>query len=185
MKKKKILKDKSDLFAGCTYCPVDVTKMPPIKRQELVTNHVIESDMETVMISSEDISRYCIMTDAVDWGNSWFDEDRLREELLDWVGEYPHYLVLALNCRWDGSDGYMLTNVLTDTVIRNYEIAISPDRKIRKGAAFLEYSHDVPQGATTYIIGLTEREYSRLSKADFDTVHSFVLSCDAAKRQDV
>ena len=39
-----------------------------------------------------------------------------------------------------------------------------------------ESSHDVPMGSTTYVIGLSEKEYEELRESNFEAVEAFVKS---------
>lgn len=185
MIKKRVMKDTSELLTRCTYYPVDLTKLTGADKEALVEKHALDTDVGRLFLSGSDINRYGITTEAVDWGYCEFDSVRLENELRSWIRDYPHYLVFAYNCRWDGSSGYKFADRLSDTVARSYEIAICPDHEIRKGVACIEYSHDVPQGAMTYIIGLTEREFTRLSNADFDTVETFATSCGTKMQEAV
>ena len=114
------------------------------------------------------------------WENAefWdFDEDVRCEALLDLLKPAPHYLVLAHNCRWNGASGYTIVNSVDYVVCRDYGVSIYPVAVSRGGKCLVcrEFSHDVPMGARTTIIALTEREYELLSHwdASWEYIQSF------------
>ena len=88
---------------------------------------------------------------------------------------HDNYLVFAKNCRWNGASGYKFAKSFRDAVSRSYDTIQILENISGGGKAVLvsEYSHDVPQGGTTVIVSLTDREYRKLQKADFEKVQEF------------
>lgn len=107
------------------------------------------------------------------------DRNALLYALEDLIKEAPHYLVFASNCRWDGASGYKIVDFMEEIVARDYEVSIYPIGVSKGGKTLMcreysEYSHDVPMGARTTIIALTEKEYGRLIDASWEQVAKFV-----------
>lgn len=113
-------------------------------------------------------------------GDCVFDDDAILWELGGILKSAESYLVMAHNCCWDGSSGYMITDDLKEAFRRRYEASIYPVSVSRNGKCLIcrEHSHDVPGGARTSIIALTEAERKRLQKADWDTVAKFAEKCE-------
>lgn len=127
-------------------------------------------------VSSANIEKYNLEDYVKDYDE--YDEVLLGEYLIDKIGKYPHYLVFASGCRWNGASGYTICDNILKTVSRDYDISLYEDKPLKNGYAFTESSHDVPMGSTTYIIGLTEQEYERLEDAEFNEVEEFVNKHD-------
>jgi hypothetical protein len=109
------------------------------------------------------------------------DEDE-RDELLDGlIKDAPHYLVMAHNCRWNGTSGYKFAHRKEEILYRGYNTSIYPVDASKGGKVLIcnEFSHDVPMGATTSIIALTENEYDMLDNASFEQVETFVRRMEA------
>ena len=101
------------------------------------------------------------------------------DDLLDsLMAKANHYLVFAYNCRWNGASGFKIVSTIRSAVSRSYETTQTVLNVSPKGKSVLlhESSHDVPMGAHTVIIGLTEKEYSRLEDEEFDAVQAFADS---------
>jgi hypothetical protein len=103
--------------------------------------------------------------------------------MADMIKDAPHYLVMAHNCRWNGASGYKIVDSVEDTLKRDYEVSIYPVRATKGGKCLVcsESSHDVPTGAVTSIIALTEREYAFLNhwNTGWDEVAGFAARCEA------
>lgn len=134
---------------------------------------------EGVYLSEYDIQRFGIPHDDVDWINLEWDD-------WDWdlvagkiIKNAEHYLVYVFGIRWNGADGYRFNDDFRACFARDYDAMIYPKNVSRNGKTLLcvRYSHDVPTGSQTCIIALTDREYNRLNKADFNTVKQFVEKC--------
>ena len=106
-----------------------------------------------------------------------FDEDEYMDFISELIKTANHYLVCAYHCTWNGRTGYKFVDTLSDAFYREYDCSQYYKGGSRGGKSICisEYSHDVPMGHTTMIIGLTDKEYEKLSywDVDFDTVIKF------------
>ncbi len=109
--------------------------------------------------------------------NCWWENDEAAETLSCFIKEAPHYLVFACNCRWDGTSGYKFVHDVGGLISRGYDVSIYPRTGSAGGKVLIctESSHDVPTGATTIMIALTENEYERLSGSCFMAVRDFAI----------
>lgn len=106
---------------------------------------------------------------------SYIDEDERRYILNSLMGNYNHYLVVATSHTWDGRTGFRIASSIDDAIWRDDYVTLIP-HSVSKGGKCLcltESSHDVPMGSNTYIIGLTDVEYSKLKYADVDSYARF------------
>lgn len=170
-----------DILGSCTYYTIDTDK---IKNEDLY-NYLIKywgvcDDNILIALDGLTISKYreqfgydCFR-DSIDYNTAELDEYQLEDTLHQLIGNFPYYLVFAKNVRWDGASGYTLCNNILDTIRRNYDITIKYIKDVKNGIECTEYSHDVPTGSSTYIIGINEDEYETLSNADFYEVCIFV-----------
>lgn len=163
-----------NILAACTLYEVDLLKLSEEMYDKLSNDFSIDADCTILTLSEEDIYKYEIPYQAVNLDSCQFDEDELAFIMEDILGNYPHYLVFASGCKWNGSNGYKIVEDITETCYRDYDISLSPIDKGRRKASFLESSHDVPTGSTTYMIGITDEEYDKLANAEFEEVESFV-----------
>lgn len=110
---------------------------------------------------------------------SWVDDDEIIDTMNLLLKEADNYLVFSTKCRWLGTSGYKITNYVADALLREYDVAIYPLAVShgKKTLQCIEFSHDVPTGANTYIIALTDKEYEQLGHADFRKVQNFVEKC--------
>lgn len=124
----------------------------------------VEENDEWFLTDCESAEDY----ENVDWGNTEYDEYEARDCMKMLIKEAPHYLVVAHNVRWDGCSGYKFSHDLLDAIHRDYDSVIYPESVSRGGKTLVcrEASHDVPMGAMTTIIALTENEYDRLCRGD-------------------
>lgn len=110
--------------------------------------------------------------------SSYFATDELEREtvLNELIKDSPHYLVMAHNCRWNGASGFIFVDDKKQAFYRDHEASIFPVDASTGGKTLIcsEFSHDVPMGARTSVIALTDREYLNLKDADWDTVNAFV-----------
>lgn len=167
-----------NILAACTFYDVELLKLDKQLYDKLAKEYDIDADCPLLRISETDIEFHDIPVDAVDWDSCEFDEYGLEDIMEGYVGKYPHYLVFASGCRWNGSSGYKLCDNILQTVYRDYDISLEFVDKGKRKAAFIESSHDVPTGSTTYIVGLTNREYNKLVDAEFEEVESFIEQID-------
>ena len=114
-----------------------------------------------------------------DDGNSVdFDENIVCENIAEYLKKANKYLVFACGCRWNGASGYKFAHDYFGTVSRSYDVSIYPKAysKGKKTLVCREYSHDVPMGATTIIVALTDKEYERLNNSSFSAVEQFAMN---------
>ena len=108
---------------------------------------------------------------------SFRDEYMYKDFISELIKPYNHYLVCAYHCRWDGASGYKIADSLEDALSRDYDYHQYFMGGSRGGKTILlsESSHDVPMGHRVVIIGLTNKEYEKLSywDVDFKTVFDF------------
>lgn len=108
-----------------------------------------------------------------------FDEIGFYEFIDDMIKDYDNYLIIAYSSNWLRQTGYKLESEKTDIFNRSYEcsqyvVGGSVGGKVLK---IREYHHDCPTGHDTVIIGLTDKEYEKITLADyFETVESFAMS---------
>lgn len=137
---------------------------------------------EGTLISQVDVEKYGLYEIAGDY-DYFYDSEVLEWTMEDLVKEAPYYLVMAHNCRWTGASGYKIASSRVDALARDYEVSIFPEYVSRGGKCLVcrEHSHDVPTGARTSIIALTEREYEFLNhwNTSWEQVASFAERCEA------
>lgn len=131
-----------------------------------------EEEMDVTM---NEIDEYNIPFVAVDMSFGYWDEDDARFMLSQYIKGADHYLVFANGCRWDGASGYKFADDIVDTIYRDYDVTIYPKTATKGGKTLVctEHSHDVPMGARTTIIALTDNEYERLVNSEWDVVRRF------------
>lgn len=139
---------------------------------------VIDEEDESVPVWVIDIDEYC--KDPYDYDycmGGYFDEFLYDDLVCNLIKEYNHYLVCAYSCTWNGADGYKIADDIKDALIRDYDCSQYFVGGSRGGKSIVirEHSHDVPMGHSTIIIGLTDKEYEKLShwNVDFKTVFEF------------
>ena len=105
------------------------------------------------------------------------DEEEINEfvENLMNYKKYSHYLVVLFNATWTGSSGYKIFDNYFDTFYRDYDVTMYYKNGTKGGKAITltEYSHDVPMGHNSVIIGLTENEYNKLENKDIEEIIAF------------
>lgn len=124
-------------------------------------------------ISYNDIqNEYIADYSAIDYNSYYFDELEWQEFVNNLMNykQYNHFLVVAFNSRWDGASGYKIYDNYKECFTRDYECSQYVVNGSLKGKVLIieEYSHDVPMGHLTAIIGLTNAEYEKLDR-DYDT----------------
>ena len=128
----------------------------------------LDVDHTTLNMSLVDIERYKIPEKAINYDSFDFDECMLESLLEEIIGKYPHYLVIALGCKWNGASGYKFCDDILKTCERSYEISLTFEEEGKDAVKCRESSHDVPMGGTTYIVGLTEEEFELLEEKELD-----------------
>ena len=121
----------------------------------------------------EDVKNIDLQT-VGDYEDFW-DREEFVDTLLFFLKEYNHYLIVGYNSDWRGRTGYSLVNDVIDTVLRNYDVTqnIIGVTNSRKSLLIMEYSHDVPMGHKTLIVGLTDNEYEKLENSSYEKVMDF------------
>lgn len=163
-----------NILGSCTYFTVNLLKLSSKLKEAISRNYDIEDNTSTLIMSEESINEFNVPSEAIDYSTGEFDEEELRDLLVDMIGNHSDYLVLASGCRWNGSSGYMFCDDIVDTVKRNYSISLRLVEEFKNGIECMESSHDVPTGSSTYIIGITSEERDHLEDVDFDEIEQFV-----------
>lgn len=90
--------------------------------------------------------------------------------------KYNHFLVFAFNCRWNGSNGWSIVDDYKKCFQRDYDTSMYYNNGSSTGKWFriMEYSHDVPTGGLTYIVGLTDKDYERLESGSYGRIKDFL-----------
>jgi len=156
------------ILDACTLYDVNLLKVSKEIRNEVSTEFDLDADHLLLNMSLVDINNYKIPEEAIDYDSGDFDECMLESLLDEIVGKYPHYLVIALGCKWNGASGHKFCNNVIETVARDYDISLSVEKEGNGAIKCLESSHDVPTGSTTYIVGLEEDEYEDLDVDDIE-----------------
>ena len=109
--------------------------------------------------------------------DSDFDEYEYEDFISELIKKAEHYLVCAYACTWNRRTGYKIVDELKDAFYRDYDChqCYNGGSQGGKSICITEYSHDAPMGYRTMIIGLTNKEYEKLSywDVDFNTVIKF------------
>lgn len=105
----------------------------------------------------------------------YIDRDEIEEFIDSLLANYNNYLVIAYNSTWRGQTGYNIVDSKNECFYRDYDVTQNIIGSSVKGKILKirEYSHDVPTGHDTIIIGLTDTEYEKLVYSDFDSVIKF------------
>lgn len=137
-----------------------------------------DEEYASVCIAYADINE--ILNDPFNYEwcmGSDFDEYEYRDFISQLIKPYDHYLVCAYHCRWDGASGYKIADSIEDALYRDYDYHQYYEGGSRGGKTILlsESSHDVPMGHRVMVIGLTDKEYEKLSywNVNFKTVFDF------------
>lgn len=166
-----------NILYACTTYTVNLLKINEEIREEIEQSWgKLDADCTEITMTLNDIDDFEIPSDVVDYDSFDFDEEELQYILEDLIGNHPHYLVFASNCTWNGVSGYKFCTNIIDTCARNYDISLTLKEKGTNAILCTEYSHDVPTGSPTYIIGLSNKEYNKLENADFSEVENFAKS---------
>ena len=168
-----------NVLAACTYFDVDISKLPKDVYEKIDNDYGgLEDEGAYIRMSEDNIDYYNVPSEAVDYSDGDFDEYELEAIMSDILGNYPHYLVFAAGCRWNGASGYKVVEDVKETCYRGYDITLELKERGKRKALFRESSHDVPMGSTTYMLGITEEEYDRILDMEFNEVEEFVDSIE-------
>lgn len=161
-----------ELFDTCTRYPVIVDRIPEAIKRKLENEYDLCNSRE--WMTASDIDQYDIPSEAVVYDEADFDTVEAESLLEDDLGgSFPHYLVLANHCRWNGASGYKFCDDINKTYERSYTINLTVVEKGKHAIRCIESSHDKPTGGTTIIVGLSESRYTKLVNADFDTIEDW------------
>lgn len=105
----------------------------------------------------------------------YIDRDEIEEFIDSLLKDYNNYLVVAYNSTWRGQTGYNIVDSKNECFYRDYDVTQNVIGSSVKGKILKirEYSHDVPMGHDTIIIGLTDSEYEKLVYSNFESVIKF------------
>lgn len=105
----------------------------------------------------------------------YIDRDEIEEFIDSLLANYNNYLVIAYNSTWRGQTGYNIVDSKNECFYRDYDVTQNVIGSSVKGKILKirEYSHDVPMGHNTIIIGLTDSEYEKLVYSNFESVVKF------------
>lgn len=134
-----------------------------------------ENDM---FINIDDIYNSDIVVDhnKIDYTTIHYDELEWERFIGEFLSvEYDNYLVVAYHSTWDNRTGYKIVDNIEDVFIRDYECNqyVQSWTNKKKAAIIKEFSHDVPIGHNTIVIGLTNREYDKIKNDYFEKVIGF------------
>ena len=113
-------------------------------------------------------------------GHYDYDEYLFEDLLMDYLPETDAntWLVVAKGCRWNGANGYMITDNPVKTILRDYDTTAYVEDSTDDVLTITEHSHDVPMGSTTYIVGLNGDEVDMvnemLDEELYDSINSFI-----------
>jgi hypothetical protein len=119
-------------------------------------------------IYNESIVKNC---DSIDYNSYYFDNEIWEDFVTGLMNTtYNHYLVYLKNSTWNGLTGVKIVDSYKECFIRDYDTSMYYEKSSVNGKVLIlrEYSHDVPTGHDTIIIGLTEKEFEKMDN-DFDT----------------
>lgn len=165
-----------DIFSSCERYDVNLLNVSNEIIAELVKAGVIEHEDTYVCMTKSLIDKFDISSDAIDFDSYDVDQDMLESELEHFLGNYPHYIVIATHCKWNGASGWMFTDSLIKTVSRNYDISLIIEENGHDAIKCKESSHDVPMGSTTYIVGLSNDDFDKLEDAELDELIKYAES---------
>ena len=137
-----------------------------------------DEEYASVCLKYIDVDEYLDDPFNYEWCmGSDFDEWEYRDFISQLIKPYNHYLVCAYHCTWDGASGYKIADSIEDALYRDYDCSQYFNGGSRGGKSMMlcEHSHDVPMGHRVVVIGLTDKEYEKLSywDVDFNTVIKF------------
>lgn len=139
-----------------------------------------DNEDEYVDIYLDDVDYYCEDNTNYEYCiGSDFDELMFKDYINSIIKSYNHYLVCAYHSNWLGQTGYKIADEIEDCFSRSYDCSqyVSGSSKGGKSLLITEYSHDVPMGHSTVIIGLTDKEFEKIDYedrwGDFENIINF------------
>ena len=100
--------------------------------------------------------------------------DNFLSNLMNYK-KYDYFLVVLFNATWNGASGYKIFKDYFNAFFRDYDNTMYYVGGTKGGKAITlrEYSHDKPLGYNSAIVGLTEREYNKLSNCNIEKIIDF------------
>lgn len=90
------------------------------------------------------------------------------------------YLVINTSCDWLHHTGYKTANTIKEIFARDYDVTqeiidVTSGGKMLK---FRESSHDVPVGASVYVIALNKKERELVDRKNFSFAYKRIKECN-------
>ncbi len=164
-----------DLQQVGVYYSVPIKDIYEDKRKEFDYDEELENDYVSLDRYSIDSGEYVENYDNCEY--DYTDEmeiDDYFKSLMNYK-KYDYYLVVLFNSRWTNASGYKIFNNYMECFYRDYDNTMYVKGSSRSGKylKLREYHHDKPMGHDTIIIGLTEREYEKLSNMNIEEIIDF------------
>lgn len=136
------------------------------------------ADFETDYNDNVLIAEHDLEENIIDYGKiqyDYTDEWEIDTFVNDLIKDYSKYLVVSTNCTWNNASGYKFCEKKIDTLLRDYDCSQYVVNGSKHGKTLLikEYSHDVPMGHYTTIIGLTDKEYEKIENWKFNDIMNY------------
>lgn len=128
---------------------------------------------ETILAPGTDIEDFS-MAELVEFDEEGFYD--FLHSLFDY-NDFAGYIAFSYNTNWQNQEGYKTSESLSDILNYDYEVNIDLVKVINDYAVeFRVSSHDVPTGASLYVIGIPDEEtYQNLVEyASFEEVKAYV-----------
>lgn len=143
-----------------------------------IEDGVLKNGDDFVNVWLEEVNKICVDPCDIEYCmGSWFDEYVFSDFINELIKPFEHYLVCAYNSNWLKQTGYKIADSIEDAFYRSYDCSqyYRGGSSGGKSIVITEYHHDCPMGHSTMIIGLTNKEYEKLSHwdCDFETVIKF------------
>lgn len=166
-----------DLEKMATYYDIPIRDIKENKRDEVG----YESLDDIVSIDGVTLSNSEYVEDTSNAEFCEFDKSQFEDiihNLMNWQ-KYYAFLIIGFNSNWRGQTGYKIVGDYNDIFFRDYEVSFyaTGSNSTGKYLKLKEYSHDVPTGHTTLVIGLVKKEYDRIKKMEFDQIIKFGEKC--------
>lgn len=135
---------------------------------------ITDMDGDTYLLNGNELDG--IKEEYKDCYFDFFDTVSYREFVNnELVKPHEQYLVFALGYGWRRRNAYRFKNSIEDALSVDYdnEFYIEGTTRGEKSILLKEYSHDNPMGCHWLVVGLTDREYDRLSNSEFAIIEKF------------
>lgn len=135
-----------------------------------------ESEFSTISYTDSQDDKYVADYTQLDYNSyEWFED-----EWQEFVGslmnnKYNHYIVMLKSSKWNGASGLATFDNYYKCFMRDYDCSMYYSNSSAKGKVLelTEYSHDIPTGHNTVIVGLTDTEYERLDNMGLEEQFKF------------